>query len=182
MISRRGFLWGVFGAAGAYGLAGLFSARTAASAHTGSSPEKALSLCNVHTGERLSTRYCAEGCYDENELGRINYILRCHYTNAVKPISLKVINLLCDIKDRLAPGKEIAIISGYRSPEYNEYLRQLGRHVAAGSLHMTGLAIDFAIDGIGMGELCKGAKLFAAGGVGSYPEFVHIDVGRVRYW
>ncbi len=182
MISRRGFLRGVFGAAGAYGLAGLFSARTAASAHTGSSPEKALSLCNVHTGERLNTRYCADGCYDENELGRINYILRCHYTNAVKPIKLKVIDLLCDIKDRLAPGKEIAIISGYRSPEYNEYLRQLGRHVAAGSLHMTGLAIDFAIDGIGMGELYKGAKLFAAGGVGSYPEFVHIDVGRVRYW
>ena len=148
----------------------------------GNSPEKVLSLHNVHTGERLSTRYCADGCYDENELGRINYILRCHYTNAVKPINLKVIDLLCDIKDRLAPGKEITIISGYRSPEYNEYLRRLGRHVAAGSLHMTGLAIDFAIDGIGMGELCRTAKLFAAGGVGKYPEFVHIDVGRVRYW
>jgi uncharacterized protein YcbK (DUF882 family) len=152
------------------------------SARAGSSPEKALSLHNVHTGERLSTQYCVDGCYDETELGRINYILRCHYTNGVKPINLKVINLLCDIKDRLAPGKEIAIISGYRSPEYNEYLRRLGRHVAAGSLHMTGLAIDFAMDGVGMGELCRTAKLFAAGGVGSYPEFVHIDVGRVRCW
>jgi uncharacterized protein YcbK (DUF882 family) len=179
MISRRGFLRGVFGAAGAYGL---FSARTAASTRTGNSAEKALSLHNVHTGERLSTRYCADGCYDGNEVGRINYILRCHYTNVVKPISLKVIDLLCDIKDRLAPGKEIAIISGYRSPEYNEYLRRLGRHVAAGSLHMAGLAIDFAIDGIGMGELCTTAKRLAAGGVGKYPEFVHIDVGRVRYW
>jgi uncharacterized protein YcbK (DUF882 family) len=182
MISRRGFLRGVLGAAGAYGLGGLFSARAAAPARAGNSPEKTLSLHNVHTGERLATRYCADGCYDENELSRINYILRCHYTNTVKPINPKVIDLLCDIKDRLAPDREITIISGYRSPEYNEYLRRLGRHVAAGSLHMTGLAIDFAIDGIGMGELCKGAKLFAAGGVGRYPEFVHIDVGRVRYW
>ena len=88
----------------------------------------------------------------------------------------------CAIKDRLAPGREITIISGYRSPEYNEHLRRLGRRVAAGSLHMAGLAIDFAIDGIGMGELVRTAKLFTAGGVGTYPEFVHIDVGRVRYW
>ncbi len=179
MISRRDFLRGVLGAAGAYGL---FSARIAASALTTNGAEKTLSLHNVHTGERLVTRYCTDGCYDENELGRINYVLRCHYTNAVKPISPKVIDLLCNIKDRLAPGKEITIISGYRSPEYNEYLRRLGRHVAAGSLHMAGLAIDFVIDGIGTGELCRTAKLFAAGGVGKYSEFVHIDVGRVRYW
>jgi uncharacterized protein YcbK (DUF882 family) len=182
MISRRGFLKGVLGAAGAYGLGGLLSGAVAASAAAGTSPEKVLSLHNVHTGERLSTRYCANGCYDENELGRINYLLRCHYTNAVKTISPNVIDLLCDIKDRLAPDREITIISGYRSPEYNEYLRRLGRHVAAGSLHMAGLAIDFAIGGIGMGELCRTAKVFAAGGVGTYPDFVHIDVGRVRYW
>ena len=182
MISRRGFLRSVLGAAGVCGLGGRFSAWAAASARAGNSPEKVLSLHNVHTGERLSTRYCADGCYDENELGRINYILRCHYTNIVKPINLNVIDLLCDIKDRLVPDKEITIISGYRSPEYNEYLKRLGRHVAAGSLHMAGLAIDFAIAGIGMGELCRTAKLFASGGVGKYPEFVHIDVGRVRYW
>lgn len=182
MISRRGFLKGVFGAAGAYGLAGMFPSKAGASVDVGSSAEKVLSLHNVHTGERLATHYCSEGCYNESELGRIHYLLRCHYSNIVKPINLKVIDLLCDIKDRLAPGKEITIISGYRSPEYNDYLRRLGRHVAAGSLHMAGLAIDFAIDGIGMGELHRTAKLFAAGGVGKYPEFVHIDVGRVRYW
>jgi len=33
-----------------------------------------------------------------------------------------------------------------------------------------------------MGELYRTARAFAAGGVGKYPEFVHIDVGRVRYW
>ena len=182
MISRRGFLKGVFGAAGAHGLGRLLSSTAAASVAACNSPEKVLSLHNVHTGERLSTRYCANGCYDENGLSRINYILRCHYTNVVKAISPKVVDLLCDIKDRLAPGKEITIISGYRSPEYNEYLRRLGRHVAAGSLHMAGLAVDFAVNGIAMRELCRTAEAFAAGGVGTYPDFVHIDVGRVRHW
>jgi uncharacterized protein YcbK (DUF882 family) len=182
VISRRGFLGGILGAAGAYGLTWFWTPRTSAYSGTDGSVEKVLRLHNIHTGERLSTCYCARGCYDENELSRIHYLLRCHYQNTVKPISLKVIDLLCDLKDRLAPDKEITIISGYRSPEYNEYLKRIGRHVAGGSLHMAGLAIDFAIDGIGMGELCRAAKLFAAGGVGSYPEFVHIDVGRVRYW
>jgi uncharacterized protein YcbK (DUF882 family) len=182
MISRRGFLGGILGAAGAYCLGGLSPAGTAVCAGTGSSPERVLRLHNVHTGERLSTRYCAQGCYDENELSRIHYLLRCHYQNIVKPISLKVIDLLCDVKDRLASDREITVISGYRSPEYNEYLKRLGRQVAGGSLHMGGLAIDFAIDGIRMGELCRAAKLLAASGVGSYPEFIHIDVGRVRYW
>jgi len=183
VISRRAFLKGTLAALGVCGLGGVIPGRVrAASANDDSAPDKTLKLYNVHTGERLETQYCSAGCYDEKAIDQIHYILRCHYSNTVKPISIKVVDLLCAIKDRLAPGKEITIISGYRSPEYNAYLRSIGRHVAAGSLHMAGLAIDFAIGGIGMGELGRTAKLFSAGGVGKYPEFVHIDVGRVRYW
>jgi len=145
-------------------------------------PERVLRLYNVHTGERLFTRYCVNGRYDQNEISRINYLLRCHYTNLVKPISVKVIDLLCEIKDCFAKGEEISIISGYRSPLYNAQLRRLGRHVAAGSLHLQGLAIDFAIPGIRTKELSRAAMGFQAGGVGLYPDFVHIDVGEVRYW
>jgi len=183
VISRRTFLKGIFAAAGAYHLGEVFPGRTAsASMGTDVATDKVLQLHNVHTGDRLDAQYCSAGCYDEKAIDQISYVLRCHYSNTVKAIDRKVIDLLCAIKDRLAPGKEITIISGYRSPEYNAYLRSIGRHVAAGSLHMAGLAIDFAINGIGMGELQRTAKLFAAGGVGKYPEFVHIDVGRVRYW
>jgi len=183
MISRRSFIKGAFAALGACHLGGVFSGRwSAASADEEPSGDKVLSLHNIHTNERLRTQYCSGGCYDEKAIDQISYVLRCHYSNTVKPINLKVIDLLCAIKDRLAPEEEITVISGYRSPEYNAYLRSLGRRVAAGSLHMAGLAIDFAIGGIAMGELYWTAKAFAAGGVGKYPEFVHIDVGRVRYW
>ena len=183
MMSRRSFLKGAFTVMGACHLGGVFPGiNRAAYAGEETAPDRTLKLHNIHTGESIETQYCSSGCYDEKAVSQIHYLLRCHYSNTVKPISIKVIDLLCAVKDRLAPGKEITIISGYRSPEYNAYLRSIGRHVAAGSLHMAGLAIDFAIDGIGMGELYRTARAFAAGGVGKYPEFVHIDVGRVRYW
>lgn len=182
MISRRGFLKGAAAAACVLGLGGLAPKAGATAAVAMGSGEKLLHLHHIHTDERLTTRYCVDGCYIDGELDRLNHLLRCFYSNTVKAIDVKVIDLLCAIQEKLAPGREIAIISGYRSPEYNEHLRRLGRHVAAGSLHMAGLAIDFAIGGVGMGELCRTAKLFAAGGVGKYPDFVHIDVGRVRYW
>ncbi|MDZ4122548.1 MAG: DUF882 domain-containing protein, partial [Candidatus Cloacimonadaceae bacterium] len=122
------------------------------------------------------------GNYIQQEISRINHFLRCHYANVVKPISIQVIDLLWETKNCFAAGKEINIISGYRSFEYNQHLRSLGRHVAEGSLHLDGLAIDFAIPGIRTEKLAKAAVQFQAGGVGLYAEFVHIDVGRVRHW
>ena len=183
MMSRRSFLKGALAVAGTCCLGGLLpTGKSAASATPGPCPEKVLRLYHIHTGEKLQVQYCRDGIYDENALGQLDHFLRCYYTNTVKPIDPKVIDLLCDIKDRIGTDKEISIISGYRSPEYNEHLRRLGRHVAAGSMHLEGKAIDFVIPGCGTGELCRSAKSFTAGGVGKYPDFVHIDVGRVRYW
>jgi uncharacterized protein YcbK (DUF882 family) len=183
MMSRRSFLKCALAFACGYQLEKISGRKFAfASAGPEDTPEKVLRLYNVHTGERLHTRYCVDGTYDQNEITRINYFLRCHYTNVVKPISIKVIDLLCEIKDCFARGEEISIISGYRSALYNDALRRLGRHAAASSLHLAGLAIDFAIPGIRTKELSRTAIQFQAGGVGLYPDFVHIDVGRVRLW
>lgn len=180
MMSRRCFLkWGVAAFCG-YQLGGV--SKALAGVDLRNSSERVLSLFNIHTGERLHTRYWARGRYDQREISRIEYLLRCHYTNMVKPISIKVIDLLHEVKSRLAPRSEINIISGYRSAQYNEYLRSLGKHVADNSFHLTGLAIDFAITGIATNDLSKTASELQAGGVGLYPDFVHIDVGPVRRW
>jgi len=175
MISRRKFL--------------RFAAITAAVYPLGAgkvfafqNTERSLNLYNIHTGESLNTTYLVSSRYDYEAIEKINRLLRCHYTNEVKAIDVRVLDLLSDIKDRIAPDKQLNIISGYRSPEYNEYLTSLGRHVARNSMHLRGLAVDFAIDGIGTHAIGTVARSFASGGVGSYPEFVHIDVGRVRYW
>lgn len=175
MISRRRFLKTALAASAALP----FGARTArASQRT----ERSLNLYNIHTDESLDVCYFSDGRYDYEALERINYLLRCHYSNEVKVIDVGVLDLLSEIKDIIARDEPIKIISGYRSPQYNEYLRELGRHVARNSYHLRGLAIDFAFAGIGTKKIAGIAKSFDSGGVGRYPDFVHIDVGPVRYW
>jgi uncharacterized protein YcbK (DUF882 family) len=144
--------------------------------------ERSLNLYNTHTGENLDISYYSAGRYDYEAIGQINYLLRCHFTNEVKAMDLRVLDLLSDIKDLIGKDKQLRIISGYRSPQYNEHLFNIGRGVVRDSLHLRGLAIDFAVEGFGTNRIAGVAKSFAAGGVGKYSEFVHIDVGRVRYW
>ena len=173
MITRRNFLQAIAAASVFYPFR-----KVLASDNT----ERRLSLYNIHTDESLDITYFSAGRYDFEALGRINQLLRCHYNNEVKPIDIGVLDLLCDVKNRIGTDKEIQIISGYRSPEYNDYLRSIGRNVAKNSFHMKGIAIDFSIKGFNMSSLSTTAKSFLAGGVGLYPEFVHIDTGPVRYW
>ena len=173
MISRRNFLKAAVAAAVFYPLKQV-------SAYT--TTEKSLSLYNIHTGESLDIKYFASGTYDHDALDAINHLLRCHYSNEKQPVDTRLLDLLSDIKDISGYSKQIEIISGYRSARYNAYLRNLGRGVAKTSLHMKGLAIDFAMPGISKNQLFEIAKSFASGGVGRYSDFVHIDVGRIRYW
>ena len=173
MISRRFFLKALVTAAVYYPLKGVYAHQT---------PERMLNIYNIHTNERFSAVYSSSGVYDQDAINRINYFLRCHYTNEIVPIDIKVINLLCDIKDKCGRNREITIISGYRSPVYNNLLRRQGHHVSKHSLHLEGRAIDFTIEGISNRKLARIAKTFKAGGVGKYPEFIHIDDGDVRYW
>jgi uncharacterized protein YcbK (DUF882 family) len=178
MFSRREFLKTM-----AAGIAAVYPFKKAfASQKAFSENEKTLNMYNTHTGESINIRYYASGIYDPDALNEINYLLRDHYTNEVKAIDVKALDLLCDIKDIIGKDKQVKIISGYRSFEYNEYLRSLGRRVSKNSLHLQGLAIDFEIPGVSNYELYRIAKSFRAGGVGHYPEFVHIDTGRMRFW
>jgi uncharacterized protein YcbK (DUF882 family) len=144
--------------------------------------DRILNLQNVHTGESLSVRYGASGVYDPGALDAINHLLRCHYTDEIKPVDVDLLDLLCGIKNHFGRDRQIHIVSGYRSPAYNTHLMSMGRRVASDSLHMYGLAIDFSIPGIGSRQISRLAKSLAAGGVGRYPQFVHIDVGPRRYW
>ncbi len=173
MITRRNFLKGLAAVSVFYPFRKAFGSEKA---------DRRLSLYNIHTDESLEVSYFSAGRYDFEALDKINQLLRCHYNNKVKQIDIGVLDLLCDIKDRIGSDKEIQVISGYRSPEYNDYLRNTGRKVAKNSFHLQGVAIDFSIKGFSMSSLSREAKSFLAGGVGQYAEFVHIDTGPVRYW
>jgi len=173
MISRRTFILGLTAAAVAYPLSGVFGSWP---------PDRTLNAYNIHTDEALEITYFSEGSYDTAALEKINHLMRCHYTNEVHSIDTNVLDLLCDIQDSLGGNRQVEIISAYRSPEYNDILRTKSRKVARNSLHLQGMAIDFAVSGVDQEALARTAKSFFAGGVGKYPEFVHIDIGPVRYW
>lgn len=148
-------------------------------------PEKTLSFYNTHTGERLKkATYWAQGEYIPGTLNEINYILRDFRADEIKVIDPRLLDLLHALSRKLHADKPFHIISAFRSPTTNSFLRQQSQGVAKGSLHMAGRAIDIRMPGCDLSKLHRAAQALKRGGVGLYPgsDFVHLDTGRVRYW
>ena len=147
---------------------------------------KSLAFYNLHTEETLAVTYCRNRHYLNNSLEQINYILRDHRTGEVAPIDPRVLDLLYAIRKslRLKSNHPFHVISGYRSPATNNMLRKNSSGVAKRSYHMLGQAIDVRLPGLDTKQLKKAAIAMKSGGVDYYAssDFVHLDVGRVRYW
>lgn len=97
---------------------------------------------------------------------------------------VKLARLLYKVAERFGREREIVVISGYRSPEYNGLRRKQSREVAEQSQHTRAQAIDFRIEGVTITALHRYVSSLKAGGVGLYPDsqFVHMDTGPVRKW
>src|SRR5208283_1324336 len=179
-ISRRDFL-----ASGLLTTASfLFPFRASGAVARVLSPERALSFHNTHTGESMKAIYWNKGSYVQQALADINYILRDFRTGEVKEIDTGLLDLLFALHRKLESTAPFHIISGYRSPETNSLLSRLSKGVAKHSLHIDGKAIDMRLPGLELKTLQCAAIDLRRGGVGYYPssDFVHVDVGRVRYW
>ena len=163
---------------------GVYSASAFAAIDRLSASKRTLLLYNVHTGQKLDADYFAQGRYQDNALKKINYVLRDYRTGDIKPIRRELLDLLYFISRTLDRPPRFHIISGYRSPETNAMLRRRSNKVAKNSLHMEGEAVDIRIPGCDTTWLRGVCMNLKAGGVGYYPksEFVHVDIGPVRYW
>ena len=148
------------------------------------SGRRSLSLFNTHTGESVSAVYWADGEYRAEGLAEIDRVLRDHRTGAVRPIDHRLLDVLHALRRDIGTSSPFHVISCYRSPQSNAALRRAGRAVAEHSLHMEGKAADIRLPGVALDDLHRAAVGLRAGGVGYYsgPSFVHVDVGRVRYW
>jgi len=143
-----------------------------------------LSFDNLHTGEKLSSTYWADGRLISRGCRQIDWVLRDHRSGDVAAIAPELFDLLFRLRQRLRTDAPFEVISGYRSARTNAALARAGDGVASGSLHMKGLAIDIRVPGLPLPQLHDAALKLEAGGVGYYPRsgFVHVDVGRVRSW
>jgi len=147
-------------------------------------PERSLSLYNVHSGEQVRVVYWVEGAYVPDALREIDYLLRDHRANAIRPIDVRLLDTLHELGGTVQARHPFHVISGYRTPQTNARLRRRRRGVARFSLHTRGQAVDIHLPGCELRTLRRAAVSLQQGGVGYYPrsKFLHVDVGRVRYW
>ncbi|MBI4844192.1 MAG: YcbK family protein [Nitrospirae bacterium] len=179
-LSRRKFL--AFGAVSA--LSAILPSNLFAALKNSNSSERALNFYNIHTDERLKTVYWHNDRYLPEALAEINHLLRDYRTDEVMEINTKLLDLLYAINRNMQTSQPFHVMSGYRSPATNAMLVKEGRGVGQKSLHMYGMATDISVPYRSLSSLRNVAKYLKAGGVGYYPEsdFVHVDIGRVRYW
>lgn len=143
-----------------------------------------ISLRNAHTGERFAGIFRIGSYYVPGAFRKINRVLRDHRTGDIHPIDPSLIDTLARIQRECKCGKDIDILSGYRSPKTNRMLRRNTSGVARNSYHMKGQAADIRVPGSSTKKVRNTARALRVGGVGYYPRsgFVHVDTGEVRSW
>lgn len=143
-------------------------------------------LVQIHSGElvALDARWPDDA--------RFEALMADRATGSAHAIDPALLGLLRALAAK-HPMSSIEIVSGYRSPKYNEMLRKKGHHVSPHSQHSLGRACDFRILPPGEGHGVDPSMLEQEirslgwkGGIGVYPAkddwFVHADVGPTRSW
>ncbi|MDQ1333628.1 MAG: hypothetical protein QG552_578 [Thermodesulfobacteriota bacterium] len=143
-----------------------------------------ITLYSEKTDKSFSGAYRkGRGGYDEEALSEICRVFDAPCEPFRMGLSLRLIEFIDYLEDRLNSGATIAITSGYREPEYNTMLRDKGNLAAKASLHQYGMAADLKIQGVDAETLWDYVKELKFGGAGYYHgDVVHIDVGPARFW
>jgi uncharacterized protein YcbK (DUF882 family) len=142
-----------------------------------------LGVESAHSGEHATVTYRgADGAYDPAALARLDHLFRSS-DGRERAMSLRLVEMLSHVQ-QLAGGASLRIVSGYRSPVYNQALRDKGVRAAGGSLHTEGLAADVAFPKASLHDLWLTIRGLECCGAGYYAKegFLHIDVGRPRFW
>jgi uncharacterized protein YcbK (DUF882 family) len=171
-------------------LAAFFAVVLAASSSPGQSSrfffsgDGFLELHHAHFNEHIAVRYRDQsGRYDPIALQQIDHFLRSREHGDVGNVSLRLLELIDFVEDRARPER-LVLISGYRSPEFNENLRGRGGQTARASLHTEGMAVDVQPVGVDLRKLWVDLRDLRVGGVGYYAKegFLHLDTGPARFW
>ena len=146
--------------------------------------KRSLAFHNLRTGDKLDIVYWADGKYLPGASHEIARVMRDGRTDEVHSIDNRLVELMQKLRSTLRSSEPIQVVCGYRSPETNEMLHETTEGVASNSLHMDGEAVDLRVIDRPLRYVHRVAVSLKAGGVGYYPRsnFVHVDVGQVRYW
>jgi uncharacterized protein YcbK (DUF882 family) len=143
-----------------------------------------LALVNAHTDARVDVQYRrADGTYDAAALAKIRRTFRSKGDDGDGKASLRLVEVLSYLQQS-SGVRPLTLMSGYRRPEYNDGLIANGKRAAAGSLHTEGLAADVAFPRKMLRPLWMKVRAMDCCGAGYYAKegFLHVDVGRPRFW
>jgi uncharacterized protein YcbK (DUF882 family) len=142
--------------------------------------ETTVNVVHLHTREVLVLPLRGKFRPSPEVLSRF---LRCRFSDQERPMDARLADLLSAVAARFGQS-ELWVVSGYRAPRFNTMLRKKLGEVARNSLHTRGEALDIIVPGADLGQVSKFLRKLKKGGVGYYPgsEFVHMDVGPVRFW
>jgi uncharacterized protein YcbK (DUF882 family) len=137
-------------------------------------------------GEIIDVIYRVGDTYIPEALDKLSQFLRDSHNDEIKSYDPRTFDVLHTTLAKLnRPDSVIQILSGYRTKETNDALRESGTtNAAEHSQHIEAKALDIRVPGVPAVELRDAALSLGAGGVGYYPrgQFIHVDTGPVREW
>jgi uncharacterized protein YcbK (DUF882 family) len=145
---------------------------------------KRVALKNLHTPESLDVEFFRGDAYVPEALAAVQILLRDYRNGEQHAIHPPLLDYLYDVAVHAGVDPVFSVISGYRSPQTNELLRERSSGVARRSLHLEGRAIDVRLAGVDCADLARSALALGRGGVGYYrkSDFAHLDTGTFRTW
>ncbi len=97
-------------------------------------------------------------------------------------VSWRLIALLDYLQDNLKAGP-LKLVSGFRTGEHNERLREQGLPAASDSLHLDGMAADIQFAGLSSKKGWDFLRGLNCCGAGYYHgKSLHVDIGPSRFW
>jgi uncharacterized protein YcbK (DUF882 family) len=146
--------------------------------------ERSLRFYHTHTEQNLEVTYYRDGAYVPEAMDRLRVFLADWRDGEQMDIDPRLMDILWKLRRAAGSNGAYEVISAYRSPATNAYLRERSGGVARNSMHMKGKAIDVRLRGVKTERLRQIAIDLKLGGVGYYrrSDFVHLDTGRVRKW
>lgn len=175
-VTRRGFIAQAIAFSTVLGSAPAFALQKA--------EHRSLTVESLHTGEKCKAVFWEQGHYNPDALAELNSVMRDHRTGDIFEIDAGLYDALYALSAVVEAQPRFQLISGYRSPKTNANLAANSGGVAKKSYHMRGMASDIRAQGVDLRHLHKAARAMKVGGVGMYEKsnFIHMDVGPVRYW
>lgn len=123
-----------------------------------------------------------DGWIDWRIVQRMQTLFRDLRENLPGPMPVLLLDVLWLIQAGWRHEKPLVLMSGYRTPRTNASLEG----AAFNSRHMEGQAADIALRDVPIGQVAESAASFSRiynfMGVGTYPGFVHVDIGPRRAW